>query len=298
MSLRRSITTVPEISLSSLLTQDESPVLDFKREIHRIDDDNQNIRKQAIDELIRDIIALANANTVFAGETAHLIIGAADEKDPNGKRELFDVGEHHLSASRILDIVNAACDPKIENLTCNDRIAAGKRLLLITVYPTPYVHETTRRIQPKPDKTFSERTAFVRREQKIGIATQKERETITQIKNFRFDQKRNPPGVPFGILLGGFVGGALGYGITKNHDKLPNTPAMPAAGGVAGTIFGAIMGWASASTYKDLFEIRAYWHKIPPHLRVPGVVVSVGGATLITRALSYMLSRLLPKPKR
>lgn len=297
MSSRRSTPTLSETRLSSLLIQDECPILDFKREIHRIDDDNQNIRKQAVDELIRDVIALANANTVFAGETAHMIIGAADEKDADGKRELFDVGNHYLSASRILDIVNAVCEPKIENLTCDEKIEENTRLLLITIFPTPYVHETNRRIQPKPDKIFSERTAFVRHEQKIGIATQKERETIAQIKRFRFDQKRNPPGVPFGVLLGGFVGSTLGYGIIKNYDKLPSTPAMPAAGGVAGGIFGAVIGWSSASTYKDFYEIRAYWHKIPKHLRVPGVITSVVGSVLITKALGYVLSRILPKPK-
>jgi len=52
MSPHRSALTLSETSLSSLLIQDESPILDFKREIHRIDDDNQNVRKQAIDELI------------------------------------------------------------------------------------------------------------------------------------------------------------------------------------------------------------------------------------------------------
>jgi hypothetical protein len=289
-------TAIAGTMLASLLTQDESPVLDFKSEIHRIDDENQNVRKQAIDELIRDILALANANTVFAGEIAHLVYGAADKK-VNGKRELFDVGEHRLSASRILDWVNAACDPKIENLSCEEVIEDGKCLLLITIYPTPYIHETTRRLQPKADKVFSERTAFVRREQKIGVATQKERETILQIKRFRFDQKRNPPGVPFGVLLGGFVGSTLGYGITKNYDKLPKTTELPATSSVAGGLFGAIIGWSSAATYKDFYEIRAYWHKIPKHLRVPGVVASVAGSILITKALGYVLSRILPKPK-
>lgn len=297
ISPRSSAPTLPETKISSLLIQDESPILDFKREVHRIDDENQNVRKQATDELIRDVLALANANTVFAGEIAHLVLGAADEKDSMGKRELFDVGEHRLSASRILDLVNSACDPKIENLSCEEVIEDGKCLLLITIYPTPYIHETNRRLQPKADKVFSERTAFLRREQKIGVATQKERETIIQIKRFRFDQKRNPPGVPFGVLLGGFVGSTLGYGITKNYNKLPKTPATPAASGVAGGLFGAIIGWSSAATYKDFYEIRAYWHKIPKHLRVPGVIASVTGSILITRALGYVLSRILPKPK-
>ena len=104
--------------------------------------------------------------------------------------------------------------------------------------------------------------------------------------------------MPFEVLLGGFVGSTLGYGIIKNYDKLPSTPAMPAADGVAGGFFGAVIGWSSASTYKDFYEIRAYWHKIPKHLRMPGLVASVGGAALITRALSYILARILPKPKR
>lgn len=283
--------------IQPILSSDESPTLDFKREPHRIDDENPNIRKQAIDEFVKDIIALANGNAVFAGETAYLVLGADDKKDGDGNRAIFDVGEHHLTASRILDIVNSACEPKIENLSCEEFIIGEKRLLLITVFPTPYVHEITRRIHPKPDKFFTERTAFIRREQSVGVASQKERETIAQIKRFRFDEKRNPPGVPFGILLGSFVGGVMGFNAIKNRHKIPDVPEMAVPAGLAGGILGATTGWASAKIYKDFYEIRSYWHKVPTRFRFPVIVVSFGTVFILFRALGYIFSCILPKPK-
>ncbi len=283
--------------LLTILNSDESPTLDFKREPHRIDDENPNIRKQAMDEFIKDVIALANGNAIFAGETAYLLLGADDKKDEDRNREIFDVGNHHLTASRILDIVNSTCEPKIENLSCEEFIIDEKRLILITVFPTPYVHETTRRIQPRPDKFFTERTAFIRREQSIGVASHKERETIAQIKRFRFDEKRNPPGVPFGILLGTFVGSVMGFNSIKNRHKIPDIPEMAVPAGLAGGILGATTGWASAKIYKDFYEIRSYWHKVPTLFRFPAIIASFGMVFILFRALGYIFFRILPKPK-
>jgi hypothetical protein len=297
MSSQSSFPSTPEKKLRELLSQDESPNLDFKKEIHDIDNPNSYIQQQAIDELVKDVIALANGNAVFAGETAHLVFGANDTKDESGKRPISDIGNHRLTASRILDIVNSACEPKIENVTCDQVTIDGTNLLLVTIFPTPYVHETTRRLRPKPKKDFSERTAFIRQEQKTSVATQKERETIVQIKRFRFDEKQNPPGVPFGVLLGGFVGGVMGYSTIKNRHKIPDKPELSVAAGMAGAIFGATIGGMSARTYKDFYEIRAHWHKIPPRWRLPGIVISFGVAFVLIRALSYLLSRILPKPK-
>lgn len=297
MSSQSTFSSASEKKVRELLSQDESPILDFKREIYSIDDPNQHVQKQAVDELVKDIIALANGNTIFAGETGYLVLGADDKKDKLGIRATFDVGDHRLTASRILDIVNPACEPKIENMTCDEVWVDGKKLLLVTIPPTPYVHETTKLIRPKPDKYFTERTAFIRREQSIGVATQRERETIAQIKRFRFDEKRNPPGVPFGILIGGFVGGVMGYSAIKNRHKIPEKPELNAAAGLAGAIFGAVIGGTSGRTYKEIYGIRAHWHKIPPHLRLPGILVSFGTSFVIVRALSYILSRILPNPK-
>jgi hypothetical protein len=287
--------STPEDNLLTLLARDEGPILEFKVEIHHIDDENEKVRNQQKDEFIKDIIALANGNTVYAGETAYLVLGAENKKNEDGTRATLDVGNHRLTASRILDIVNSACDPKIEDLDCEELTINGKRLLLVTIQPTPYLHETTRILRPSPKSVFSERTAFIRREQSIGIASQKERETIAQIKRFRFSEKRNPPGVPFGVLLGSFVGSVMGYSVLKNRHKLPDNPDMSAPAGLAGAIFGATLGWASARTYKDFYEIRSYWHKVPRHLRLPGIAASFGVAAIIVRALRYAFSHIRPK---
>ena len=292
-----SMLSSPEDNLLALLARDEGPTLEFKVEIHHIDDENEKVRNQQKDEFIKNVIALANGNAVFAGETAYLVFGAENKKNENGTRMVLDVGNHVLTASRILDIVNSACDPKIEDLDCEEVTIDGKRLLLVTIQPTPYLHETTRILRPSPKSAFSERTAFIRREQSIGIASQKERETIAQIKRFRFGEKRNPPGVPFGVLLGSFVGSVMGYSVIKNRHKLPDKPDMSAPAGLAGAIFGATLGWASAKTYKDFYEIRSYWHKVPPYLRVPGIAASISVAVIVVRALGYIFSRILPKSK-
>jgi hypothetical protein len=283
--------------VGELLLKNENPILEFKREVHRIDDNNQNIRQQATDELIKDIIALVNGNAIFAGETAYLIFGVDNIKNENGKRDIFDVGDHKLTASRLLNIVNSSCDPNIEDMSCDEFILEGKRVLLITIPPTPYVHETIKPIRPKPDKVFSERTAFIRREQSVGIASQREREAIAQIKRFRFDEKRNPPGIPFGVLSGGFIGGIMGYSTMKNFHKFPEKPELNLGAGVAGVVFGATTVGTFAYVYKQLYEIRSSWHKIPPRLRLPGIAVSLELSFVIVKLLGFVLSRLFPKPK-
>jgi len=297
MSTKPRTAIIPEKKLKELLLQNENPIVEFKCEIHRIDDANQHIKQQATDELIKDIIALVNGNAIFAGETAYLVYGADNKKGNNGKRETFDVGYHKLTASRILDIVNTACEPKIEDISCDEIVLDGKRVLLVTIPPTPYVHETTKSIRPKPDKFFSERIAFIRREQSVGVASQRERETISQVKRFRYGEKRNPPGVSFGILSGGFIGGVMGYAAMKNRHKFPEKPEVSLATGLAGAVFGAIMGGTSAQIYKQVYELRSGWHKIPPRLRLPGLAVSFGLSYLAIKTLGYIISHILPKPK-
>lgn len=42
---------------------------------------------------------------------------------------------------------------------------------------------------------------------------------------------------------------------------------MNAAIGMAGTIFGGVIGFSAGSLYKDMYEIRSDWHRVPPLLR-------------------------------
>lgn len=285
-----------QAEVAKLIARDEGPTLEFKRELYRLDDENPETKKRQRDELIKDILALANGNAIVAGDEAFLVIGADDVLGSDGRRPLFDVGEHRLTAKRILDIINKACEPSIEDVSCDDVVVDGKHLLIITIDPTPYLHETTRRLETS-SSVFSERTAFIRHNQSVEIASNKERETVSQIKRFRFGESRNPPGVPFGTLLGSTVGGLLAFAIAKSRSKLPDNPETNAAIGMAGAFFGGTLGLSAGSIYKNIYEIRSDWHKVPPIMRVPLVVGSFAFAAAVVRAAGFVLKKILPKPK-
>lgn len=278
----------------SLLLKEEGPTLDFKRKPYLIYAEDKLVKDKQRGELIKDILALANGNAIVAGETAYLVIGASDKKDESGQRALFDVGNHRLTARYVLDIVNPACEPALEDLFCDEVEIDGQRLLIITINPTPYLHETTRRLETS-DAFYNEHTVFVRHNEGTGIASAKERETILQIKRFRFGERRNPPGIPFGVLLGGVVGGIMGYSTAKHRPD--NNQNSNESYGIAGTIFGVTLGWTSASIYRNYYEIRSNWHRVPPKWRIPSVTGIIGMSIILVRALSYILRRIAPKKK-
>lgn len=282
--------------LLELLTHKESETLEFKREIYRIDDDKIETKKRQRDELIKDVLALANGNAVTAGDIAHLIIGADDRLSIEGNRNIYDIGEYSISSSRILQLVNSACEPALENITSEIVEIDGKRLLIITISPTPYLHETTRRLKPQSG-IFSERTVFVRHGEKIAIASNKEREAILQVKRFRFSESRNPPAVIFGLITGASVGSTILYSVFANRDnldKLPDKPESKIAAGLAGSLVGGSIGGAFGSIYKNFFEIRSNWNRIPPQLRLPliitAILASIGARNLLEAFLKQISS--------
>ncbi|HAX71007.1 MAG TPA: ATP-binding protein [Anaerolineales bacterium] len=280
--------------LFTLLSKEEGPTLDFKRKPYLIYAEDKIVKDKQRGELIKDILALANGNSIVAGDTAYLVIGADDKKREDGTRTLFDVGNHRLTARNILDIVNSACEPALEDVFCDELEFESNRLLVITINPTPYLHETIRRLETS-DSFFSERTVFVRHNEGTEVASAKERDTISQIKRFRFGERRNPPGVPFGVLLGGVVGGIMGYSTAKHRPD--NNQNSNESYGIAGTIFGVTLGWTSASIYRNYYEIRSNWHRVPPKWRIPSVTGIIGISIILTRALSYILRRIAPKKK-
>lgn len=62
-----------------LLTQPESAILEFKRRPYNLDSDNAETKKRQRDELIKDILSLANGSPTTVGDKAYLIIGADDK---------------------------------------------------------------------------------------------------------------------------------------------------------------------------------------------------------------------------
>ena len=249
--------------LRKLLGQDESATLEFKSEPYRIDHKDDKTKARQRDELIKDILALANGNSIIAGDTAYLIIGADDKKVDGGIRPIHDIGENILTARRILDIVNPACTPKLEDLDSEIVELDNKRLNVITINPNPHLFETTRRLEPSTTKgAFSEYVVFVRHNESIHVASGKERDAIAKLKRVRFNEARNPPPEPFGAIVGGTIGALT---LRAAAEKIiGKKEGARAAGTIAGILFGGSTGFMMGYTYRNIYENRITWNRSTP----------------------------------
>lgn len=167
--------------LRELIRQQEHPKLEFKRDLYSFNDPESKIRGWQWNEFIKDILALTNGNVGTAYQIAYLIIGVGDELKGD-TRELRDVGDFCPTAQQMIDKVNSACEPPLPDLSCKIVEVEGQRILAISIPPSPYLHETRRPIQTSRDKTYPERTVFVRRGEGIFPASETERRRIAKEK--------------------------------------------------------------------------------------------------------------------
>jgi len=199
--------------LKIIISQPESPKLDFKREYKLnktppTDTDKQTWIKfinGQWDEFIKDILALTNGNVGTANQSGLLVIGADDDLLPDGTRELYDTSYLNLTEQQILDKVNGACNPPVPNIQCEKVPLDGKNIFVITIFPSPYVHETTRDLEiikghfdrnnslvslDNVSKHYTAHTLFIRRGDNIFPASDIERRTLKTDK-----QSHLPEGV-------------------------------------------------------------------------------------------------------
>ncbi len=151
--------------------------LDLKRELYGIFHPDSSIRDMQWGELIKDVLSLANGNIGTAGKPGNLVIGVADELNQHGIRELYDVGDVILTGQQVLDKINAVCRPHLPNIYCEILLLDGIRIFVITVPPTPHLHETIRALKT-PKATYPENTVFIRRKEGVGVASTEERDAI------------------------------------------------------------------------------------------------------------------------
>ncbi len=205
------------IELQELLNKKENLRLDFKREYKLYDTPPANTDKRKWadyvrgqwDELIKDVIALANGNVGTAGQDGLLIIGVDDELPPSGIRHIHDTSQLKITEQQILAKVNSVCDPPLPNLTCERIEIAGKQVIVITIHSSPHFHETSRQLKTTKgsfdslgalrhfeiDKTYSSRTAFVRRGENVFPATDNERGVIRTEKIAHLQQRIDRKGL-------------------------------------------------------------------------------------------------------
>ncbi|MCB0174374.1 MAG: putative DNA binding domain-containing protein [Anaerolineae bacterium] len=162
--------------------------LDLKQKLHAIHHTDKKVQQAQWNELIKDILALANGNVGTSGQPGYLIIGIADKLNEYGTRDLYDVGELNVTSTQILHKVNSACSPPLPDLRTKVIEYQRKRILVITIPPTPHLHETTKPLKT-PGTTYQEHTVFIRRKEGIGLASTAERQAIQREKQNSIHQR-------------------------------------------------------------------------------------------------------------
>jgi hypothetical protein len=264
--------------LEQLIRQVEGPTLDFKREWYRIDDPNGKTKKRHRNELIKDILSLANGNTISVGESSYIVIGVDDEFNENGDRKLYDIDDALPTSQRILQIVNAACEPSIENICCDLIELNGKRIFAITIPPSPHLHETTRSLSTPHGQIYSKHLVFVRHNEGIQIASAKEREAIQKLKTLHFTEQKNAPPILFGAALGAILGGSMAGGLAKKTSSQKEDEISAA---LAGVIAGGTFGGLAGNAYKDLSSIKSEWPYRSNHWRFALVAIIVASIAVL-----------------
>ncbi|MBM3130568.1 MAG: tetratricopeptide repeat protein, partial [Chloroflexi bacterium] len=153
--------------LRKLIAQEENPKLDFKIEYSLT-------RPEEWNELIKDILALANGNVGFANKAGYLIVGAGDTLRPDHARELKDASGLGINRHDLLAKVNAVCNPRLPNLHCELVELDGNRVLVVSIPPSPHLHELKIPLQT-PKRRFQEQTVLIRCGEEILPATHEER---------------------------------------------------------------------------------------------------------------------------
>ena len=279
------------IVLQQLLGQPESATLEFKQALYRIDDPDGETKKRQRGELIKDILSLANGNAGVAGQTSYLVIGAADQIGEDGTRRLYDITAKMPLARSLLSLVNSACLRALDDLKCEEIILDGIRLVVITVFPSPHLHETSRKLDAS--QTYTEHVVFMRRVDSVDVANAGERAAILRMKQFHFEQSLRLSS----RMLGAISGIGVGYVVPEVLIKLsmPDakiTTSFKAFGAILGGVLGLLIGDSSRGVLRMLFELRALPDKWR-YLIVSVVAGLSGSAPYLYRFIRRWLQRRL-----
>ncbi len=257
--------------LQSFLLQNESPTLEFKERWYKLEQtEPQKTRERELGELIKDVLSLANGNADVVGETAYLIIGAADKLGPNGTRPLYDVTDHVRPAKELLQLINPYCVPPLSSLYIESHIITGCKLHVITIPPSPHVHETLKSLKtPKHD--YPEHIVFVRHGEHVRNASTRERNTLLQIKQVRFQEAKNPSPIGLGAFIAAVVVGSVVY---SDWERVTGRKDGKLFGGLIGAGMGGFLGGMLADVIVFAKELRADWPQMSNVQRITSLAIA------------------------
>ncbi|NJR19837.1 MAG: hypothetical protein HC785_32055 [Calothrix sp. CSU_2_0] len=180
--------------MSELVSQPrETAKVDFKIQMYKIYEPKpkeqeeikkwNEVKEKQWGELVKDVLSLANGNVGYARDWGYLIIGADDKLKKDGTPNLQDVGDVQLTQTQILEKVNSYSNPPLPNLICDTIELEGKRIFVISIPPSPYLHQLSKQLKT-PKKEFSPYTVLIRRGdgEEIREASPEEQEVIKKEK--------------------------------------------------------------------------------------------------------------------
>lgn len=170
-----------ELKLREIIKKPEGPKLEFKQRFYQIHSPDPNVQNRHWNELVKDILSIANGNVGFASREGYLIIGISDAPDSTGRRLLHSCEDVEIDKQQIIRRVNRICNPPLPNLDLDRINIDGCEIIVITVPITPHLHEITNDLQTT-GRAFPEGTVFIRRGDDIRNASQQEREDILREK--------------------------------------------------------------------------------------------------------------------
>jgi hypothetical protein len=247
----------------------EQDWFDFKSNLKWYQSDGKLVERHR-DELIKDILGMANGNSQITRKTKYLIIGADDKKfDENGFRVLYDVDYKVPSQSDLAKWLYSACSPAIVGLECELVGFQKVNLFIISIPPTFELHETTRELNAAGH--YQKHVVFMRQDEHTVPASVRDGVTIQNLKHVYRQEISNPSSVWIGVLTGGIAGFILGAAKIRSPQIEP-----PLSDSLAQFIFtclgvflGGWIGWSS----RQLNEIRYDWRYLTWRQRITLVVV-------------------------
>lgn len=242
--------------LKNLLRErNERDWYEFKGKLKLYRSDGKLVEQQR-DELIKDILGLANGNSRIIRKTKYLIVGADNEEfDENGLRALRNVDYKIPEQGELVKWLNSAASPAVVGIESETVLFQGVNLWVITIPPTFDLHETTRELNASGH--FQKHVVFMRRDEHTEPASVREGITIQQLKQVFRQEIANPSASWVGATAGGVVAFIIG-GAKLQEAQLP--PALTERivqwlfTGL-GVFFGGSIGYFS----KEWNETRYAW---------------------------------------
>ncbi len=247
-----------KLLIKLLHMRSEKDWFDFKRKLEIYQSDGNLVEIQR-DELIKDILGLANGNSHVIRKTKYLIVGADNLAfDEKGMRVLHHVDYKTPEQKDLVEWLRKAAQPFIVGFESELVLFQGVNLWIITIPPTFDIHETTRELNAKGH--FQKNVVFMRRDEHTEPATAREAATILQLKQLHRQEIENPSSIWIGAITGGIVSAIIGTAKINASEIILETPTwfFQSFFGILGMFFGLAIGFVAREIRATTYDWR-YW---------------------------------------